>query len=114
MKNPHIIWASVVIILFMVTGTVILAITGHDVSAVKDLAVLIGLPVLGAMGVNAYQNLSGSMEQVKDTSNGRMTEMVNMVKDLHAQVTLLALQVPTEQRAITSTPEEPPQPELPR
>lgn len=103
MKNPHIIWASVVIVLFLIAGTVTLSALGKPTQTVIDIAILVGLPVLSALGVGAYQNISNSMDQVKNQSNGRLTEMTDMVKTLHEQVTQLALMVPTTSRELEET-----------
>jgi len=96
MKNPHIIWASVVIVFMMIGGAVVLSALGKDLASFTNLVLLIGIPVLGAMGVGAYQQISTSMDQVKEVNNGRMTDMLTMIKDLHAQVTSLALRIPVD------------------
>jgi hypothetical protein len=100
-KNPHVIWACVVIVFMMIGGAVVLSALDRDVSAIMNLAIIIGIPVLAALGVGGYQQVMSNMEQVKevgnqvkDISNGRMTEMMDMVAKLHNEVTALALQVP--------------------
>jgi len=101
MKNPHVIWASVVIIGLLVAGVVALVINGKDVDAIKDLAVLIAIPILTAFGVGVYQKVDQAAEktdvkldQVKEATNGNNDKLLTMVKELHDTVTQLALQVP--------------------
>lgn len=108
MKNPHVIWASVVIIFMLIAGVVILVVAGKDVEAIKDLAILIALPVLSAFGVAIYQkvdqtaeNANTKLEQVKEATNGSNGKLLEMVQELHQTVTNLALQVP-----VPSVPEE--------
>lgn len=86
MQNPHIVWASVVIIMMMVAGAVTLAAIGKPTTDITNLAVLLGLPVLAGMGMVAYQKISQGVDQVKDTNNGRMSDMLGMIKDLQGQV----------------------------
>jgi hypothetical protein len=100
-RNPHIIWASVAIIMVLVVGVVILVVNGKDVGAIKDLAVLIAIPVLSAFGVAIYQKVDHTaekadikLEQVKEATNGSNDKLLRKIEDLHAQIISLALQVP--------------------
>lgn len=115
MKNPHLIWASVVIIFILVAGVVALVINGKDVDAIKDLAVLIAIPVLSAFGVSIYLKVDQSAEktdtkldQVKEATNGNNDRLLRMVEDLHNRNTDLALQVapPVEQLALPAPESE--------
>lgn len=108
MKNPHVIWASVAIVVVLVAGVVILAITNKDVGEIEHLAILVALPILSAFGVAIYQkmdqtaeNANTKLEQVKEATNGNNGKLLEMVQDLHQTVTNLALQVP-----VPSVPEE--------
>lgn len=54
------------------TGVVVLALAHQDVGAIfTSLAVVFGL-IMGALGIN----LKHSMDQVKDISNGRLSEQI--------------------------------------
>jgi hypothetical protein len=88
-KNPHVIWASVVIIFILIGSVVVLALRDKDVTVILSLGALVAIPVLSAFGVAIYQK----MDQVKELSNGGNKELLKMIKDLQATVTGLALQI---------------------
>jgi len=94
MKNPHAIWASVVVIVALTTGVTILAMYDKDIAAIFSLIGMVAVPVLGAFGVTLYQK----MDQVKDLSNGSTSRLLTMVGDLHRSVKELALRVPASVR----------------
>ena len=89
MKSPHVIWASVTIIIVLIGGAVTLTLAGKDVSVILTLAAIVALPVLTSLGVATYQKL----QEVKDVSNGDRDKLLKMIQGLHAQVTELALKV---------------------
>lgn len=111
MKNPHIVWASVAVIFILTGGVVALVINGKDVDAIKDLAVLIAIPVLSAFGVSIYQKVDhaaertdGKLDEVRQATNGNNDKLLKMVESLYNQNTNLALQVtpPAEPLALPS------------
>jgi hypothetical protein len=94
MKNPHVIWAAVAIVVALVGGAVALVAMDKDVSVILTLAGLVAMPVLGAFGAALYQKL----DQVKDASNGHLTasnatlnRMMEMQQKTQEQLTTLAL-----------------------
>lgn len=101
MKSPHVIWASVAIIAVLVGGVVALVLAGKDVDAIKDLMVLIAIPILSALGVSVYQKVDeaqgrydAKLDQVKDATNGNTTKLLDTIKELNLRVAELALRVP--------------------
>jgi len=94
MKNPHAIWASVVVIVALTAGVTVLAAMEKDIAAIFSLVGMVAIPVLGAFGVTLYQK----MDQVKDLSNGSTSRLLSMVTDLHSSVKELALRVPASVR----------------
>ena len=100
MKSPHVIWASVVIIFILISGAVILVLTGRDVGVILTLGALVALPVLASLGVATYQKV----QEVKEGTNGDRDKLLFMIKELHDTVTALALQVqPPEQVSKTES-----------
>jgi hypothetical protein len=83
--------ASVSIVLILVSGGVILAALGKDVSIILTLTALVGTPVLVALGVSMQQTLG----EVKDQVNGNNRANMELVKELQETVKNLALRVPT-------------------
>jgi len=94
MKNPHAIWASVVVIVALTAGVTILAMNDKDIAAIFSLIGMVAVPVLGAFGVTLYQK----MDQVKELSNGSTSKLLAMVENLHQSVKELALRVPNTSR----------------
>lgn len=89
MKNPHTIWATVVIVGVLVAGSVTLVILDKDVSIILTLATLVAVPVLGAFGAAMYQK----MDQVKEASNGSQTRILEALRETQQQLTNLALSI---------------------
>lgn len=99
LKNPHVVWAAVIIVFIMVTGAVILVALDKDVTVILSLAGLVAVPVLSAFGVAVYQKL----DQVKEASNGNLSKLMNMQQKTQEQLTNLALSMqPTNQVPITT------------
>src|SRR5262245_20037022 len=89
MKNGNVVWASVVVVGIIFIGTVVLVALERDVGDILSLINILAIPVLGAFGTLVYQKL----DKVQEQSNGRVSELMEMVRELHTQVTALALQV---------------------
>lgn len=94
MKNPHVIWASVVIVALLVMGAVTLVALDKDVTIILSLAGIVAVPVLAAFGVAVYQKL----DQVKDQTNGNMerghtfmNKLLEAQQRTQAQLTALAM-----------------------
>jgi hypothetical protein len=94
MKNPHVIWAAVLIVFIMVAGAVTLVALDKDVTVILSLAGLVAVPVLSAFGVAVYQKL----DQVKEASNGNLARVMDMQQKTQAQLTQLALLLPAQQQ----------------
>lgn len=103
MKNPHTIWAAVVVVVVLVLGAVTLVILDKDVSIILTLAGLVAVPVLGAFGAAVYQKL----DQVKEASNGNLARIMEMQQETQRQLTNLALSM-TPQNTVTSPEKESP------
>jgi hypothetical protein len=93
MKNPHVIWAAVLIVFIMTGGAVTLVALDKDVTVILSLAGLVAVPVLSAFGVAVYQKL----DQVKEASNGNLSRVMDMQQKTQAQLTQLALLLPAQQ-----------------
>lgn len=92
MKNPHVIWAAVVIVFILVASAVTLVALDKDVTVILSLAGLVAVPVLSAFGVAVYHKL----DQVKDASNGNLTKLMDMQQQTQAQLMRLALLMPQQ------------------
>ena len=111
MKNPHVIWASVVIVTVLVLGAVTLVAMEKDVTIILSLAGIVAVPVLAAFGVAVYQKL----DQVKDQGNGNMErghEFMNKLLEAQQktqdQLTALAMSItPTSAPPATAEEEKP-------
>lgn len=102
MKNPHVIWAAVIIVFIMVTGAVTLVALDKDVTVILSLAGLVAVPVLSAFGVAVYQKL----DQVKDASNGNLSRVMSMQQKTQAQLTRLALLLPAQKQEAAQEAED--------
>lgn len=78
----------------LMTGIVIMALAGLDVVAILSGLVTVGLVVATLFGIN----LKHTVDQVKDISNGRLTEAHNDVralaqdnKELHEKIASLSM-----------------------
>jgi len=89
MKNPHVVWAAVSIVFFLVAGAVVLVVFDKDVTVILSLAGIVAVPVLGAFGAAMYQKL----DQVKEASNGNLARIMEMQQETQRQLTTLALSV---------------------
>jgi hypothetical protein len=104
MKNPHVIWAAVIIVFMLVAGSVTLVALDKDVSIILTLAGLVAVPVLSAFGVAVYAKL----DQVKDASNGNLSKAMEMQQRTQDQLAQLAMLLPAQQhQALTTTSETP-------
>ena len=73
-KSPHVIWATVAIILGILTAAVVMILNNKDPSTLGDVITSIALPLLGALGVGLYfkvdkvqDNVNGNTSRDKDT-----------------------------------------------
>lgn len=91
-------WPQVILVLglstLLLTAVIILSIMNKDVGAVLAAVAVVLLSVLGVFGVDARNKLDHKMDQVKEISNGRLTDALYMVEKLQAQVTAFALSQP--------------------
>ena len=109
MKNPHVIWASVVIVAMLLASAVTLVALGKDVIIILSLAGMVAVPVLAAFGVAVYQKL----DQVKEQNNGNMErghEFLKSVLDQQQrnqdQLTSLAMSMTPNSASPTVVEEE--------
>ena len=101
---PDVSWKAVVLILGLVTvlmtGVIILAHDGKDVTAVLGAVVTTFLVIISIFGARQAQTIQSKVDQattkvdqVKEQNNGRMDQLLNMVKDLQEKNVALATQV---------------------
>jgi putative effector of murein hydrolase len=86
MKNPHAIWASVVIVIVLMAGAISLTAMNKDASALISLLGLCSLPVLGALGVAVYQKT----DEVKNMVNGNTSQLMDALRAGHEREVQLA------------------------
>ncbi len=77
MKNPHVIWASAVIVAVITAGAVVTQLAGGDVSTILVIMGAAAVPVLGAYGVAINQQL----QTVKEQTNGNFTAAMQALRD---------------------------------
>lgn len=94
MKNPHIIWAAVAIVIVIVAGCVILILNDKPLSDLLAISAMVVVPVLSGLGIATYQKL----EQVKEQVNGNKNEDRIMIKGLQDTVKELAMRLPPEEK----------------
>ena len=87
MKSPQTIWASVAVIFILVASSTTLIILDKEVTIILTLAMIVAVPVLGAFGVAVYQKL----DQVKESSNGNLTRVLDMQQKAQDQLHALAM-----------------------
>jgi len=103
MKNPHVIWASVVIVFLLVAPAGLLVAFNKDVTIILTLAGLVAIPILGAFGAAVYQKL----DQVKESSNGNLTRVLEMQQKTQEQLHALAMSISANTPAVTREEEKP-------
>ncbi len=86
MKNPHAIWAAVVIVIVLMAGAISLTAMDKDASALISLLGLCSLPILGALGVAVYQKT----DEVKSMVNGNTTQLMDALRAGHEREVALA------------------------
>jgi hypothetical protein len=85
----------------ILAGSVVgLAALGKDVVTILTGVAAVAITVAGAFGwakanqlVRNFNEVSNSVDQVKELSNGRLTEVLDDNKKLHEQITALAMLV---------------------
>lgn len=99
MKSPHIIWASVTIVVVLVAGVVTLSLAGRDTNAILTLVAVAVIPVLVGFGAVFNQKVDKMQEQV----NGNNNRLLSQLLDAHRQSVELAKQAPAEPPADSTT-----------
>lgn len=89
-KNPHIIWASVVIVVTLVAGVVTLSLNNRDTNAILTLVAVAVIPVLVGFGAVFNQKVDKMQEQVNGNNNRLLTQVLLS----HQQAVELAKQAP--------------------
>jgi arginine exporter protein ArgO len=85
----------------ILAGSVVgLAALGKDVVTILTGIAAVGITVAGAFGwakanqlSRGLSQVSDNIDQVRDISNGRLTEVLDDNKRLHEQITALAIQI---------------------
>lgn len=105
-------WRQIVLVLGL-TGMLLFALLiltqeGKDAGSILGAFSVVLLAILAVFGNNASKNIDNKMEQVgskidevKDLSNGRLTEALNTVNELHAQVVQLAMRMPPPEAPVS-------------
>lgn len=115
-------WQQVTLILGLVFGllgaTTALAVIHADVAAILNAVLAVVVLVLTALGYDAKRSLEGKMDtvqggvqSVKEISNGRLTEALEMSKKLQDQIN--ELQKQNTALALQIQPPTPPDPATP-
>lgn len=99
MKDPNIIWASVVLVVVLVAGVVTLVLTGHSTESILTLVAVVVAPILVGFGAVYNQKL----DKVQDQVNGNNSRLLNQLLDAHRQAIELAKQAPVDPPADTTT-----------
>lgn len=89
MKSPHVIWASVIIVVVITAGSIILALNNKDPEVIKDTILNAAIPLLALFGVGLYQKLN----KVEDTTNGNNTRLMDIIKEKDEKIAEQAFQL---------------------
>ena len=103
--KTHQLWAGVAIIGILVAGAVTLTLAGKDVSVIRDLAILIALPLLGLGAVGGGVAIYQKQQQIEKATNGNTASLMHALTKSHEQNVQLALKVPTVDE--TTIPRQP-------
>lgn len=90
MKNPHVIWASVVIIIVLMAGAVGLSALNKDATSLISLLGIAAIAVLGALGAAVYQK----QDQLKEMVNGNYSQLMDLLKASHEREVAIAKLIP--------------------
>lgn len=105
---PRLSWPQVILFLgeslLLIAGAVVLVVLKRDVNVIVTIAGLVILPILGAAGASIYQRVDQKLDRTIENSNGRIAELMDMVKDLQQQNVHLAIQAPPD--AILTPPKD--------
>jgi hypothetical protein len=75
------------------TTVIILTNLGVNVTEIMTTCVLLLISVLSVLGWRNQEKMDHKIEQVKETSNGRLSDVIEQNRQLQEQVTALALQI---------------------
>lgn len=75
------------------TTVIILTNLGVNVTEIMTTCVLLLISVLSVLGWRNQEKMDHKIEQVKETSNGRLSDLIEQNRQLQEQVTALALQI---------------------
>jgi hypothetical protein len=93
-------WKSITFVLglssLLLSATLILTLNGKDVTAVVSVFSTVFLVVVSVFGVDRSNKLDSKLDQVREMSNGNLTQLRLDNRRLQEQVTALALQVNTK------------------
>jgi hypothetical protein len=90
-------WKSITFVLglstLLLSATLILTLNGKDVTAVVSVFSTVFLVVVSVFGVDRSNKLDSKLDQVREMSNGNLTQLRLDNRRLQEQVTALALAV---------------------
>jgi ABC-type transport system involved in cytochrome bd biosynthesis fused ATPase/permease subunit len=84
--NSHIVWPAAGLTALSIIAATVMSIAGVSVAVIVTIMGLVAMPVITTM-IAAKQSETGAVvQQVKEQTNGNMTELLSMVKDMSAQL----------------------------
>lgn|SRR5262245_30212475 len=90
LRNPHVVWATVIIVAMLIGGSVTLTAMGKDATVVLTLSGIVAVPVLAGFGAIIYQKV----DQTKEIANGNQSRMFSQLLLAHQQALEMARQLP--------------------
>jgi choline-glycine betaine transporter len=75
--SREVLWVACGLVSLLVVCTTILLALGKDITALKDMATVVALPLLTVLGTAIYSKVSQVHEQV----NGRMTQLIDSAQN---------------------------------
>lgn len=100
MKNPHVLWAGVAIVIALLAAAVILSLKDKDPLILGVIVSSAAVPLLAALGFGLYNKV----EQVKDLANGQTQRQNDVIADKDAKIAELNEQI--KQMALKTPPPE--------
>lgn len=84
--NSHIVWPAAGLTALTIIAATIMAIAGVPVAVIVTIMGLVAMPVITTMIAAKQAETGATVQQVKEQTNGNMTQLLTMVRDMSTQL----------------------------